>query len=380
MVTALAALLALPARSRAEDEVTTPESRAKKVMAAFPEPSADLAFSAEFDFLVGTAPMGTISFSAAVAEEDGEKVWKFTESGRVGPMTLDAAGICGKDLLTLGGEHAEKTPDGEKHVAWERTEAGYALEVAKGEAEPVEKEVSAPEGAAWSFGGLALFCRMIPAEQVEYLLPVLDPDADDGEQLVEKVRVRVVGAGKFTVGDKSVDSWNCVATKTDGVFTLFFDPARKTLVGMTMQKEGGPPITLAPKGSVPAGPKVDLSKPATTAQVAAVRAALAMTVADTAMLDDVTHWPSAIAHIKAAKGITEDVPEEALKQQVLSNLTKQAERAQVEPMLLGILQQIKLEKTEDGDTKAVFPAPVAGLTLYVREVDGVWKLVRFPDA
>jgi hypothetical protein len=365
MVTALAALLALPARSRAEDEITTPESRAKKVMAAFPEPSAALAFSQKFDLLMGTTPMGTIAFSAAVAEEDGEKVWKFTEAGRMGPMAIDAEGLCGKDLRALGGEHTEKGPDGEKHVAWERTEGGYAIEATRGDGEGVEKEASAPGGAVWGFGGLVLFCRMIPADAVEYVVPLLNPDADEGEELVQSARVRVAGPGKFYVGDKSAESWNCVATKPDGVLTLSFDPARKTLLGLTMQK-GEMAMTLLPKMVL------DLGQPAKSPQAAALRAALAITIADHAFLDEVTDWPAALEHAKKT-GYAQT--EEELKSKVRE--PKQGERSVLEPILSGIGNELTVEKG-DPDTKVVYPPRFQGLTFYVREFDGVWKVVRFP--
>jgi hypothetical protein len=116
--------------------------------------------------------------------------------------------------------------------------------------------------------------------------------------------------------------------------------------------------------------------------MAALRAALSFAAADLAILDDVVHWPSALAAMQASRPGGEEVTVEMFRTAMLANLEQsltERPRGPIEVALKGSIDTLETTVREDGTTVVRFPPIFRSMELVVGEVDGTWYLVELPS-
>jgi hypothetical protein len=360
-------LLAATPAARSDDE--TPAQRAKRVAAAFAAPSADTGFDVRLALLQGATLGGTIHLTAAPGEGAEAASWVCEESARAGENEQTSHVVMGKDLVATLGEKAVIGVS-TTEAKFARSPKGYSVTVNKDDEPEATSEVDAPDGALpSSVASLILFCRMVPAAAADYEVPVFDPAPRPGEAPLQPATVHVVGAGKWGFDAPTFDAWTAVASRGGRDIEVAFDPARKTLLGLRMKLKAG---------EIRFVPWFDFDAPAPTAALAAARASLAMAIADRKMLEDVVDWDSALERAKKASG-DDGSTVDAFRKTVLDGLQAHGERAGIEGALLLKLPEFIVEAGEGGDTKVTLPAPWKSLTLVVRPVGGVWKVVELPS-
>jgi hypothetical protein len=378
----LALLLLLPFAplARAGDEAETPGARWKRVAAAFPEPSAERGFAWDVDLTMNGAVIGSGRLSAARGEEAGKAVWTTDTAFEMQQMKQKMSEVVSKTLDSLRGENHEQGGPDEKRVTWRKGDDGrHAVTVKRGE-EAIEGAV---EGEGRLIVGMAaglLALRLLPAEPAEYETLDVDDDADAADGLRQTTGISVKGAQKWTFGGKERDAWIAEVRHDGKTFRVALDPAKRDLLAIEFV---GQPVAIVPKGQGKAAAATDLSKPATSARGAAVKAAIAFACGDKDLLEGAVHWPTALKALRANPPDGADlssVTDEEIKAGVMSHLQEHAPRAMIEPIVLAMAEGLETEKLENGNTVVKFPETFRSLTLEVGEVDGAWYLVRFPSA
>ncbi len=339
--------------------------------ARLPWPAANKGFEFKGHLRLMGAPMGTVNLSAS-AREDAPG-WKTTMHAEIkaAGMTIDSTALFDRYLTPVSGTYAESNAEGTKSSEWAATEKGLEIR-AKGDedAEPtlIEHEGAFVTGVMEMF----LFCRLSEFAGEKYEIAVVDIDK---AKLVQGTWTCNQG-GTWETEPATVLS----GTRSDGkTLEAGFHAESGELLGVKMAE--GAQVFEFRKGDAPKESNNFFQRPATTAQEAAVQAALAFATADIELLERIVHWPSAYAHL--IKGSPEaDIGVDELKGVMLKKL-RETLKAQGSPEMLGpILQALapSLKTTgTDEETVVEFGPNFRNMKLTVGKREGTWRLLKLPE-
>lgn len=395
----LAALLAVALgavatpRAGAGDE-PTPAARFAAASAALPAPSDDLRLDFQGDLLMGGSRFGSVSFRATpTTRPDGTKAWSVEERAEAagGAFQREAIAILDAHLQPLEGHATSRLPDeGDVESRWSRTPSGFSVETTRtrdGQTATTKAEHTHAGPVLTTLSSLWLFCRLTLPTAGAYETRFFDANPSEGEEALEAVTWSQGEEGRWgevaawlVKGRKgATDEMEAAFAKEDKAFlgARFLD----TATGMAMEmRPAGPPV--ADTGEDP------FAAPATSAQGAALAAALGFGTGDSDLLAAIIHWPSVHAALKArhdaqstpGPGAPPFPDVDGLKAAILTEFAglPKRPRAVIEPVLKACREQLRQEALEGGTVRVTFPPMFQDLTLDVGEVDGAWYLLRLP--
>jgi hypothetical protein len=383
---ALAALLLVlaPGLARAEEPApapapapASPADAAKKVRAAFPEPSEKAAFAVEVEVFVGGQVVGTATFSAAADTALDAKVWrlksKFAQGPADAPLAVTtASSTLERTLRLLHEEKVAKQGEKQKTTMAVRSEKGFDVGFTEGEKETVKTVAEAPDDATTDeIAGLLLFLRMCPADPATYEVTTYDTD----ERQTRTRKVDVKGAGRLKEESLGLDAEAFVAVLSAGkeVTELFLDPKDRSFLAVHSVDRG---FWGARKGLgkvKDAGPVPDYKQPAKSAKEAGIRLAMGISTGDLEVLEGTFHWES-VPEMFKAMGLEIDDPETA-KMMLIEGMKpylKEMEPAKAWPGVKSLIDSAAETKSEDGTVEV---KPSGGMPSYkAKEFDGKWLI------
>lgn len=340
--------------------------------ATLPWPAADKGFEFNGHLRMMGAPMGKVTLSAS-AREDAPG-WKTTLHAEIKApgmsMTIDTSALFDRYLTPISGTYAEIQASGTKASEWVASKKGLEIRAkAKEDAEPtlIEHEGAFVTGVMEMF----LFCRLSEFAGEKYEVAVVDIDK---AKLVQGTWTSKQG-GTWETKPATVLS----GTRSDGkTLEAGFHPESGELLGVKMAE--GTQVFEFRKGDAPKESNNFFKRPATTAQEAAVHAALAFATADFELLERIVHWPSAYAHV--IKGNPEaDIGVDALKAVMLKKLREtlkaQGSAEMLGPILQGLAPSLKTTGTDE-ETVVEFGPNFQDMQLTVGKREGTWQLLKMP--
>ena len=378
----LALLLVLAAAVGAFAEDPTPGEAFALALDALPPPSADGAFAFEGVLLLGEQEVGTFRQVAEVATlPSGGRGWRIQENVEFmgGQQRRTSDVLIDRRLQPVAGEARSEPAGGPTETAtWNRTESGLQIVRKTESVEEVldvayDADVVTTISALWLFGLLHL-----PAEgSFEALVFQALPGA--GEERFEKASWKLVPG----------ETWKIEGQKGDAHLEAFFDPGTRTLVRAVFRGEGRPDVVFRPKAGDEAAAD-PFAAPSSSAEGAALTAALCFATGDVEHLEKVVHWPSVYEKARAEheaknEGVedAEPFPDlESWRTQVLESLAEHLPknpRPMIEQALGMVRGQLRTHALEGGLTRVTFPEMFQGMVLDVGEHAGKWYLMRFPS-
>ena len=388
---ALLTLLVLAAAARAGDP--TPQEQFSKRLDALPAAAAAHVITFEGDILMGDQPFGTMSLSSIPIDlPGGERGWKIEERLEMmgGTMKRVATAVVDRRLQPLRGTVEQLDPGSPGTTTrWESGKDGYRIErtvVGQDDAEPERRVVARNGDCLTTITSLWLFCRMtLPAEGA-FATNIFEPGAKGEEKIYEPGTWELPGEGDWD----GKTAWLMTGDKGGMKVQAAYDKATKTFLGAKFLREGAPTMAFRPKSATPKKVEDVFVAPAASAKHAAMTAGLAFATADIDLVDQIVHWPSVHASMKAkhdAQTAGQENPEpfpdqKALRASTLENLRtslKKRPRAQIEAGLRMVESQLVTEVDESGRTRVKFPEMFRSMVLVVGEVNGGWYLVEFPS-
>jgi hypothetical protein len=375
-------LVLLLAAVMAHAEDPAPKDELSAALDALPAPSEDEAFAFEGVIRLGERELGTFRQAAEVATTpSGEKGWRIREQIELmgGQQRRTSSVLLDRRLQPISGEsHGETTGKPAESATWTRTSSG--LKVVR-KTESVEETLdTAYEGdvltsttALWLFGLLRL-----PAEG-SYEALVFQPLPGPQEEHFEQARWSLVAG----------ETWRIEGKKGDTDVEAAFDPTSHALVRAVFRGEGRPDIVFEPKARE-GGTEDPFAAPASSAENAALTAALCFATGDVEHLENLVHWPTVYeearkGHEAKNAGVedAEPFPDAASwRAQVLESLAAQLPknpRPMIEQGLAMARGQLRTEEIEGGLTRVTFPEMFRSMAVDVGEREGKWYLMRFPS-
>jgi hypothetical protein len=347
-------------------------ARWKAAAAAFPEPGAEKGFDWAYEMvhLEKDLSVGLSGRLAAAPGTDEEKPAWVTEEVRDLPsLKTRARHTHSRALATIRGE-SKTEGSSREHVALGPSRDGLAVSVQKGDKPAVETTLTGPVLAGGN-AEMLLAVRLLPSDAAVYEVKTMT-----AEGAPEAVTITVKGTQAWSFRGTTRDAFVAEVRRANGHRTrIVLDPATRDPLAMEFV---GQRMAFVPKGAG-AAPTVDLSKPATTPQVAAVRAAVGFASGDAQLIADAIHWPSFQA-ADPAEGAKSKSPEEYRKA-TLARLQerKSGDRATVEPDHVKVLGKLDTTKRTDGRVVVTFPQSFGGFSLVTAEHDGAWYVVEIPE-
>lgn len=393
LLVALAALTgALPGTIAEEEASPSPAEQFSRQLDRLPAPTAEAAFRFEGAILAGEQRMGTVKMAGVPTDlPSGARGWRITESVSMmgGQMMREAEALLDRRLQPIEGRLRQQDPgEGPSRVTWSKGEAGFTVVRQRGDADPDEPVEIAHEGdTLTSITALWLFCSLSLGEKGSYATRVFEPAPSAGESTFEDATWSLEGEGTW-LGEAAVIMRG---EKESVAVEAGFDPATRAMLGADFRRENGMVLAFRPasEAPTPAEGEDPFAAPATSAENAALTAAMAFATGDVDLVDEIVHWPTVYDGMKAEHDArtagVEDAPPfpdaETLRGQILANLKTSLPtnpRPMIEAGLKMVKAQLVTEALEGEITRVKFPAMFQNMVLDVGERDGKWYLVRFP--
>jgi hypothetical protein len=368
LAVALVLVAAAPRIARAGEAEA---ARWKAAAAAFPEPSAAMGFDWAYDFIdTRTGQVHSSGRLAAVpGTHEGKPVWQTGDSMDLRTVRLRDAHTLSPALATIRGESRTEGPL-PRQTTLVPAKDGLRVRVQKHGKPAVEKAVTAP--VLVGDAGTLLALRFLPSEPAEYEAATITADG-----LLEPLRISVRGRQAWSFRGTTREA--LVAEVREGRNPrwrrIALDPATRALLALEFV-DGADSVALVSKANgAPAN--VDVSKPATTPQAAAVKAVIGVQSGDAKLTTDAFHWPS----LEAADPKAKETGLFGYRQVVLWRLEKRkvGERSRIEHEVLRRLDRIETEARAGGVAVRI-PEVLEGVVLVTREEGGVWYVVEMPPA
>lgn len=381
----LAVALLLPLTARAEESPDDAQAAMVAALAKLPAPSAEHAFTFEGDAIMNGTPFGSVTFKAEPTSE-GE-AWSVSDrfSFGGGAFVRTSTATLDRRLQPLSGHVESKEPgtDGFE-VEWTRTDTGLSMKhtaTKAGETTSARKELAQAGTFTTTMCSLWLFARLTGVTRGSYAVQVFEADPSEGDATFELATW--TQGEKGTRGDREVLLLK--GSKGDDLMEAAFDPETGALLGARTKNEAkGVELEIRPVAPEPTEEEVDdlFSRPARSAEEAAMQGGLALATGDLALFERVAHWPTLHADAQARHTGETPFPDlETFRTDLLAGM-KESLPSMPRPMMEGVVKmsksQLRTEAIEGGLTQVTFPPMFRNLVLVVGEFDGRWLLARAP--
>jgi hypothetical protein len=302
---------------------------------------------------------------------DGKPTWKAVENFliEVGPpkkLHDETTTILAADLHLLRLDKKEY-PEGDagSTTTAVRTEKGFDLVKKSAEGEKAST-VEADAQTLGSITSLVLFLQNCPVEPATYEVHALSEEKGE----IHAGAVEVKGAGKFTEGETTLETWMATGKIGEHGFEIYFDAADRSFLAIRMDSG----ILISKAGILKAAAPLP---PAANATECGARLALAILTSDEDLLASAIHWPSMLADAKAAKTFEGDEAE--FKKEIMGGFRatfKKLTHADAVARVKGAADGAK--ETVTGDVTVVtFGAPMDKFSYSAKLIDGAWYIVKF---
>lgn len=374
--------------AHAGDQVPEAVTHLRAVLEKLPEPSREAGFVFEGEIVVGGSVEGTFALSAAPAHlpgtEQGPWLWRLEERRARGEgedaVEVRAQAYLERNLSPLRGE-LSRTQHGETSTwTWMRKDTRISIRKTGPNARPLPRFVEAQRPTLTTLAAAVLLARHAPAAAPSLAGDSFHPDFEVllGQDPFVATELRLEGVETW----RGRPAFLARGRWRGRELTLALDPERRAPLGLRLARKGESPEELLPRGTGAHGTAGDVfTRPAKSAQAAALRAGFAFSTNDMEVLGDVIHWPT----LRERMG--DQVPASVTPEQFRSGLLKRLEETAKNPqppemmrmVLQGMLGTLKEEQTADG-VKVTFPPMFRGLQVLVAEIEGIWYLIELPKS